>query len=161
MDPRNAPRNHDAPRSARSSARGRSARSSDPSSPVEARQQLEGEIEDLRAEIGVMVHEIERRMRQAVSVRHQARRHPAVLIGGLLAVTAVVALMVGYRLRQRRRRPRFPRLTNLRVALAHLAEHPEDVVERGGHPTRDRLLGAGKAVGAFGAKRMIRRAFAG
>lgn len=121
------------------------------------RAHLEREIAGLRGELGVVVHEIERRTRQAVSVRHGLGTHPFITVGVAALLGGALALAIAYPIHRRRRQAQRSRIRNLRFALAHLMAHPEDVVERRRAGAKEKLLSAGTSVGTFGAKRLLRR----
>jgi hypothetical protein len=87
-----------------------------------------GEIDALRAELGGLVAELDRRRHEAFDVRLQARRHPLVVAG----VATVVALMVGSAITVALRSARLnrsptARARDVRAALARLASHPRRV----------------------------------
>ena len=118
---------------------------------------IEGDIARLRTELGLVVHEIERRAREATSMRLQARRHPLVTFGVVAALAGMTVFAIAYPIHRRRLRQRRSRLKNLRIAIAHLMAHPEDVMDHRRARAKEKLLSAGTSVGVFGAKRLLRR----
>lgn len=82
----------------------------------ERRDTLEGQIADLRGDLGELIVEVERRGRQALSVRHQVRTHPFALFGVVAAGAAVVAGVLW--LRARRRPPPLSGWERLRLQAA-------------------------------------------
>jgi hypothetical protein len=90
--------------------------------------EIERDVESLRARVGVLVGELDRRRRELGDWRLQLRRHGLALglaVAGVLAGGAgLVTLLVA---RQRRRRRPRARLGRLREALARMIAHPDRV----------------------------------
>ncbi len=128
---------------------------------VQRREAMEREVAELRGDLGLIVHEIERRVRQAMSIREQANRHPliiAALAAGLASVTTLLIVQAAQRRREQAGRSR---IANLRLALRHLAYHPEDVLDRKKPASKGMLMGIGKSAGSFGAKQLARKLLMG
>lgn len=91
-------------------------------------QRVSDEIETLRAELGSLVSELDRRRHELVDVRLQLRRHPGVVLAaaGVAALLLGGAVAVSVRNRRRRARPAF-RAQEARRALARLLDHPHRV----------------------------------
>ena len=91
-------------------------------------EEVAGEIDVLRSELGGLVAELDRRRHEAFDVRLQLGRHPLVLAGvatvAALAVGGAIAIVV--RNARRRRRPA-ARVREVRAALGRLADHPRRV----------------------------------
>ena len=94
---------------------------------------ISGEIDSLRAELGGLVGELDRRRREAFDIGLQVRRHPVIVAVAATAAALVVGGLVAFAVRQRRqmRRPSV-RAEEARRALARLLHHPERV---GAHPS--------------------------
>lgn len=89
---------------------------------------VSGEIDALRAELGGLVAELDRRRLEAFDVGLQVKRHP-LLVGLAAATVALVlggALAVAVRGRRERHRPAV-RARQARHALARLMDHPDRV----------------------------------
>ena len=117
---------------------------------------LAREIGDIRAEIGALVDELDRRRREAFDLRQQIQRHPVALSVAGLAVGALlggsVALLV---YNSRRKRRASYKAKQLRVALDRMMEHPERVA-RGEPPPGEKIIAA---VGTALATLLVRQAF--
>jgi hypothetical protein len=89
--------------------------------------ELEKQIESLRAEIGELVQELDRRRHEVLDVRLQVRRHAGAIT---IAVTCVAALIAGrIALRRRRANDVLSRGQNLIRVLAFLSkEDPSEVL---------------------------------
>jgi hypothetical protein len=87
-----------------------------------------GEIDALRAELGGLVAELDRRRQEAFDVQLQISRHPLVAAGVATVVALVVggAITVALRNARQSRRPT-ARARDVRAALARLASHPRRV----------------------------------
>jgi hypothetical protein len=122
-------------------------------------EEVAGEIDLLRNELGGLVAELDRRRHQAFDVRLQVTRHPLVVAG----VATVLALAVGgaialtLRTARRRQRPA-ARARDVRAALGRIANKPRRI---GAEPSiRTKLLTAlVLAVATTMAKRMTEKAF--
>jgi hypothetical protein len=91
-------------------------------------EEVVGEIDVLRSELGGLVAELDRRRHEAFDVRLQASRHPVVAAGVAAALALVVggAIAIAVRNARRNRRPT-TRARDVRAALSRLAEHPRRV----------------------------------
>ncbi|MGC3997527.1 MAG: hypothetical protein QM767_08535 [Anaeromyxobacter sp.] len=120
-------------------------------------QRVTGEIDSLRAELGTLVAELDRRRHELFDVRQQLAKHPvAVLVAAgaaALALGAVVAVAV--RRRQRQRRPA-TRVREARRALARLLHHPDRVAAEPSVTARI-MAAVGTAAGAALARRAVER----
>lgn len=116
-------------------------------------EELEAQIESLRAELGELVQELDRRRHEVLDVRLQLRRHAGAVAVGV----GLVAVFVAGRLALRRRRnPVLSRGQNLARVLAVLSkENPSDV-----HGALRRQPGSPVLVGLAGlaAAVIVRRA---
>jgi len=116
-----------------------------------------GEIDSLRAELGGLVAELDRRRHEALDLGLQVRRHPvfvaAVATAAALLLGGVIALAV--RGRRQRRRPTV-RAREARRALGRLFDHPTRVAAE---PSLAAKLGTavGIAVASALAKRLVER----
>lgn len=99
--------------------------------PAKRAQLIEGEIDDLRDELGVLISELDRRRHEAMDVGLQVRRHavPVALIG--LGTIAAVGALIAWRVSAARERQRpLARARRLRIALERAADHPERVAAK-------------------------------
>lgn len=132
-------------------------------SPAKKTQVLEGEIEDLRDELGVLVSELDRRRHEVMDVKLQIQRHavPVALIG--IGTVAALGALIAWRVHAKHERERpMERARRLRIALERAAEHPDRVAAK--DPTKVSQIGA-KVVTALAttaaiavAKKMVDRA---
>jgi hypothetical protein len=91
-------------------------------------EQVAGEIDVLRNELGGLVDELDRRRHEAFDLRLQASRHPLVVAGVATVLALVVGAAVAVAIRDtRRRRSPTARARDVRAALSRLAEHPRRV----------------------------------
>jgi hypothetical protein len=91
-------------------------------------EQVAGEIDVLRNELGGLVDELDRRRHEAFDIRLQASRHPLVVAGVATVLALVVGAAVAVAIRNgRRRRSPTARARDVRAALSRLAEHPRRV----------------------------------
>jgi hypothetical protein len=116
---------------------------------------LATEIDAIRADIGALVDELDRRRREVFDVRLHARRHPVAAAAAGVALVAFlggsVALLVH---NERRKRRASYKARQLRIALGRMMEHPERVA-RGEPPPGEKILAA---VGTAAATLLVRRA---
>ncbi|HET8540194.1 MAG TPA: hypothetical protein VFL83_10020 [Anaeromyxobacter sp.] len=118
---------------------------------------VSGEIDSLRAELGALVGELDRRRHEAFDLGLQARKHPvAVAVAAAtlaLALGGLVALAVAAR--RHRRRPSV-RAREARRALARILEDPHRV---GRDPSIPRKVVAAVATAAAAtlARRLVQR----
>jgi hypothetical protein len=125
-------------------------------------EELEGEVQMLREELGDLVEELDRRRQEAFDWRAQARRHSGMVAG--VAAVAGVALASGLilRARQRRRRRSFSvRAQNLAGLLAWISEHPERVLPRDARPgaeSQGAMRGILATAGTLAARALVTRA---
>jgi hypothetical protein len=123
-------------------------------------QEIERQIETLRAELGALVRELDRRRHEVLDVRLQLRRHAGGIALALACLAAVVAggvAIAGHR-RRRANSPRV-RAANLVRALAVLSEEDPDALRRAleGRP-RPSALGALTKLATLAAPRLLVRA---
>jgi hypothetical protein len=120
-------------------------------------EEVAGEIDVLRNELGGLVAELDRRRHEAFDVRLQASRHPLVVAG----IATVVALMVGGAIalvvrEARHRRSPTARARDVRAALARVASHPRRVAAEPSVAYRLATAAGVALVSAF-AKRLVER----
>jgi hypothetical protein len=90
--------------------------------------QVAGEIDVLRTELGGLVSELDRRRHEVFDVRLQASRHPLVAAGVAVAVALLVGGAISHAVRNARRRETpTARARDVRAALGRLAHHPRRV----------------------------------
>jgi len=116
-----------------------------------------GEIDSLRAELGGLVAELDRRRHEALDLGLQVRRHP-ILVAAVATAAALLlggALALAVRGRRQRRRPTV-RAREARRALGRLFDHPTRVAAE---PSLAAKLGTavGVAVASALAKRLVER----
>jgi hypothetical protein len=118
-------------------------------SPRQAAEQLQGEIEALREELGPLVAEVDRRRHEMVDVKLQLRRHAWQVAAGAAGLAVVVAGIVwlGVRRASKQRRLLY-RAARLREGVARLIEHPQRVAP---DPSLSRKLLTAAATAAVGA----------
>jgi len=88
----------------------------DVKSPGLAINRLRGEIDSTRHELQTYISELDRRRQEAFDLKLQLRKHPAVVIGLVVAIVATMAGAVALAVRPRRQRAiarRVHRLTGL------------------------------------------------
>ena len=123
--------------------------------------EIEGEIESLRGDLGELVGELERRGRDAVDFPLQVRRHMPLVIG--IAAVAVLGIVGVALLRARERRLRndpVVRARNLIRAVGMIARDPEALeraLQQTRTPTASMAAAATKIAGTAG-RRLVARA---
>jgi len=148
------------------SVRPTAAHEPSPSRPVATREpgEIERDIESLRAELGELVGELDRRRHEAFDLRLQLRRHASLIVAvaALGGVVVFAAYGVSRYARRRRAQPQ-ARAQDLARVLAILARHPgrvERMVEWRSLPATALSAALGRIAAAVG-ERTIRRATAG
>jgi hypothetical protein len=120
--------------------------------------EIEQEIEELRAELGGLVAEIDRRRHEALDLRLQLRRHAPtviVLLGGATLLFLGLSTLRSYR-RQRLASARV-RAGNLARALQILSqEDPDRLLRRSPDPRAAALAALARVAGAAG-RRVVNR----
>jgi hypothetical protein len=116
-----------------------------------------GEADLLRRELGSLVSELDRRRQEALDLRLQLRRHPA-LAGTAAVVTALAvsgAVVLAVRISRRRGHPT-ARARDVRDALARIVENPREVASQ---PSVSKKIATavGVAVATAIAKRLLER----
>jgi hypothetical protein len=96
-----------------------------------------GEIDVLRSELGGLVAELDRRRHEAFDVRLQASRHPLVVAGVATVVALAVGGAIALAMRDvRRHRTPAARAQDVRAAFSRLAQHPRRVAAEPSIPTK-------------------------
>ncbi len=108
---------------------------------------LQREIESIRAGLGGMVDELDRRRHTLFDVRSQFRRHTVPLIAVGAALLGIAAGGIALGVAHRRRRARFgPRLARVREALRRMFDQPGRVANT--QSVGRKIVGAGGAAAA-------------
>ncbi len=116
---------------------------------------VSGEIEMLRQDLGSLLSELDRRRRELLDLRLQARRHPVVVAVAAGAAALMLGGLLAAAVRRRRRPPR--RIREARRALARLLDHPERVAAEPNALARI-ATAAGIAAGSALARRLVHSA---
>jgi hypothetical protein len=121
--------------------------------------QIEQEITTLRGEIGDLVSELDRRRREALDLRLQARRHPVAVSVAGIALAALLGGSIALLVRgAQRRRRRSYKVRQLGLALERIARDPERLARGGPSPAERILVAAGTAAATMLVKRALERA---
>ena len=121
-------------------------------------EQLEHDVDLIRANLGDLIGELNTRRRDALDIRLQFQRHAGRLILVGAVVIAMVAGGIALFVSSRRRRQSFSaRASRLGKALRRAVAHPEHLAERRPSVPRKIAAAGGGALAAAVGKQLARR----
>jgi len=121
-------------------------------------EQLEHDVDLIRANLGDLIGELNTRRRDALDIRLQFQRHAGRLILVGAVVIAMVAGGIALFVSSRRRRQSFSaRASRLGKALRRAVAHPEHLAERRPSVPRKIAAAGGGAIASEIGKRMAKR----